>query len=135
MRLKHTIIILPLIFNVHFAMAVDFDERVLGKLFTSPVDRQKIDSSRRGEPQPSTQRISPSSISVNGVVIRSKGKNTVWVNGNKITGSKTVGRMKVLANSLSNKNIKVPLIIDGKPVRIKPGQSWSEDTGDVIDNY
>lgn len=118
------------------ATAMDFDERALGKLFTTPAERQTIDSTKSGDvQQASTRRITPSSIRVNGMVIRSKGKNSVWVNGGKSTGNETVGGVRVMANSVSKKNIKVPVLVDGKSVRIKPGQSWSEDTEAVVDNY
>ena len=117
------------------SVAADYSERDLGTLFTTPSERQKIDSSKRGDvTQTNSRRITPSSITINGMVIRSKGENTVWVNGDKSTGNKTSSGVKVLANSVS-KNNKVRVLVDGKSVRIKPGQSWSEETEAVIDSY
>lgn len=115
-------------------LAVDYDERQLGKLFTTPAERQKIDSEKRGNaPQLALRRVVPSSVKINGVIIRSKAKNTVWINGVKSSGNETVGGVKVFADSVSN--TKIPVLIDGKYVRIKPGQSWSEDTDSIVDSY
>jgi len=130
------LLVLPLLIYCPSAIALDYDERSLGKLFTTPAERQKIDSLKSGDTQQAqTQRITPSSIRVNGVVIRSKGKNTVWVNGERASGNQTVSGVKVLANSVSKKSKKVPVLVDGKSVRIKPGQSWSDDTEAVVDSY
>ena len=119
-----------------FASAEIFDERLLGRLFTSPAERQKIDSENRGDvPQVSSSRIVPSSISVNGIVIRSKGKNSVWVNGKRASGNEMVGGVKVFSKSVSKDNVTIPVLVDGKSVKIKPGQSWSEESGKIVDSY
>lgn len=118
------------------ASAINYDEQSLGRLFTSPAERHKIDSAKRGDvPQASSRKVTPSSVSVNGVVIRSKGKNSVWVNGKIASGNETVGGVKVFAQSASKDNLKIPVLVDGQSVKIKPGQSWSEESDTIVDNY
>ena len=82
--------------------AINYDEQSLGRLFTSVAERQKIDSAKRGDvAQVSSRRVTPSSVRVNGVVIRSKGKNSVWVNGKIASGNEMVDGVKVFAKSAS----------------------------------
>lgn len=116
--------------------AINYDEQSLGQLFTSPAERHKIDSAKRGDvAQVSSRKVTPSSVSVNGVVIRSKGKNSVWVNGKIASGNEMVGGVKVFAKSASKDNIKIPVLVDGQSVKIKPGQSWSEESDTIVDSY
>lgn len=116
--------------------ALDYDESSLENLFTTPVERQSIDNSKREDvPEESVRRVAPTSVKINGVVIRNNGSNTAWVNGKQTSGNRTTGGVKVLTRSVRNKDIKIPVLVDGKSVKIKPGQSWSEETGTVVDNY
>ena len=94
--------------------SINYDEQSLGRLFTSPAERHKIDSAKRGDvAQVSSRRVTPSSVSVNGVVIRSKGKNSVWVNGKIASGNEMVGGVKVFGNSASKDNLTIPVLVDG----------------------
>ena len=127
---------LLLSFHCTLAFAIDYNEQSLGKLFTTPAERRVIDADKSGDMQQSTTRnITPSNIKVNGLVIRSKGKNAVWVNGNQSKENQTIDGVKVLSKSVTNKNISIPVLVDGKSIRVKPGQSWSEETGSVVDSY
>ena len=116
--------------------SINYDEQSLGRLFTSSAERQKIDSAKRGDvAHVSSRKVTPSSVSVNGVVIRSKGKNSVWVNGKIASGNEMVGGVKVFAKSASKDNLSIPVLVDGQSVKIKPGQSWSEESDTIVDSY
>ena len=52
----------------------------LGRLFFSPQQRQDLDRRRQANVQESAATVN-SSVTVNGQVSRSRGKNTVWING------------------------------------------------------
>ena len=135
MKLKLITTLITLIY-ASFSSADGYDERSLGNLFTSSVERQKIDNDKSSAiPQSASRRLAPSSVRINGALIRSKGKNSVWINGNKATGNEVVGGVKVFSKSVNKDNLKIPVLVDGKSVHIKPGQSWSEETGSVVDNY
>jgi hypothetical protein len=52
----------------------------LGRLFFTPQQRQDLDRRRQANIQESTVTVN-SSLTANGKVSRSRGKNTVWING------------------------------------------------------
>ncbi|HTQ75775.1 MAG TPA: hypothetical protein VMI74_15960 [Burkholderiales bacterium] len=52
----------------------------LGRLFFTPQQRQDLDRRRQANIQESAATVN-SSVTVNGQVSRSRGKNTVWING------------------------------------------------------
>lgn len=55
------------------------DEPPLGRLFFTPERRAQMDQQRRLNIQ-ETQTLEGASITLNGMVIRSSGKRTVWIN-------------------------------------------------------
>ncbi len=111
------------------AVAQDYSEQSLRTLFTSQQQRQDIEAGRRGSNLLEEQAlVGPSSVQINGVVKRSNGKSVVWVNGKNTLDSSMVDGVKVYSNSISSQN-KVPVMIDGRKVYIKPGETWSEETG------
>ena len=110
-------------------IAQDYSEQSLGTLFTSQQQRQDIEGGRRGGDMSEDQSlVGPSSVHVNGVVKRSNGKSVVWINGKSTMESSMVDGIKVYSNSINTQN-KVPVMIDGRKVYIKPGETWSEETG------
>ncbi len=123
-----------LIFAVLFsssAIAEGFNEQSLKTLFTSPSERKAINATRRGA---GGFMSGAASVQLKGVVKRSDGKSVVWLNRKNTMGNTMIDGVKVYPNAL-NKNNKVPIRIDGRLVHVKPGESWSEETGVVEDNY
>ena len=116
--------------------AVSQDEiEGLGRLFIDAEQREKLEAVRRGTYRSETEQESRiSNVRVNGVMIRSGGPNTVWVNGESTLDGDVTG-LRVNPNAADRETYGVPVRIDGKLVRIKPGQNWSEGTGTVKDNY
>ncbi len=107
-----------------------FRESDLGTLFTTVKQRHQIDRLRKGKAAdaPVGERVSPSHIQVNGIVKSSKGGSVVWVNGRSVRGAVTRDGVKVLRSRSSEKS--VVMLVDGKLVRVKPGESWSENQAD-----
>lgn len=134
--LKRIITIL-ILFTAHsLSWAIEYDESALGLLFTTPIERQSIDNAKRHDvPQESLRRVTPTNVKINGIVIRSNGGSTAWVNGKQTSGNNTAAGVKVMTRLVSNTDKKIPVLVDGKSIKIKPGQSWSEETGTVDDNY
>jgi hypothetical protein len=117
------------------AMAQD-DVENLGTLFTDSGQREKLEAVRRGtylEEAEKNSRVS--NIRVDGIMIRSDGQNVVWVNGTNTLENSSIEGIKVNADAADEDSKKVPVSIDGKRVYVKPGQIWSEGTGQVTDNY
>ena len=117
--------------NVLYA---DYDEAYLQKLFTDKKQRALIDAVRSGDQIGSGARQQTSKIKVSGYVIRSDGKNVVWLNNKNTLESSKVGGAIVHQSSIG-KNKKVTVTVGNKTARLKPGEIWSESTGKVKDNY
>ena len=114
------------------------DESVegLGKLFIDPEQREKLEAVRRGTYNAEVEKESRlSNIRVNGLMLRSDGENVVWINGESTLGGKEIKGLSVNPSSVDAESYKVQVNVDGKPVKIKPGQNWSEGTGTIKDNY
>ena len=58
----------------------------LGTLFHTPQERERLDRLRRGEPEVVVARRPPALIT--GIVKRSDGRNTVWIDGKPMAAGK-----------------------------------------------
>ena len=107
-----------------------FQETDLGTLFTTVNQRQQIDRQRKGKAADTqmSEHASPSHIKVNGIVKSSKGGSVVWVNGRVTHGAGAHDGVKVLRSRSTEKS--VVMRVDGKLVRVKPGESWSDNQAD-----
>ncbi|MCK4706887.1 MAG: hypothetical protein KAT90_15540, partial [Gammaproteobacteria bacterium] len=110
-------------------VAQQYSEQSLKTLFTSQQERQDIERGRKGNNSSGDQGlVGPSSVQINGMVKRSNGKSVVWVNGKSTLDNSMVDGVKVYSKSIKANN-KIPVMIDGQKVYIKPGETWSEETG------
>lgn len=108
----------------------------LGRLFTDDTQRDKLDAIRQGAyDEESAQQSTVSAVTVNGIVIRSDGENVVWVNGESTLESRSAKGISVYPGSADSRTYNVPLSVEGKRVRIKPGQSWTESSDQILDSY
>lgn len=105
----------------------------LGRLFSSPEERAQLDASRSGTPPAGTTQAPPSPppppppappMELNGLVQRSSGRSTVWLNQtpqqepyNQVSGASQ------LTLRLSN----------GQVVVLKPGQQYDPASGTVME--
>lgn len=108
------------------AVADGFDEAQLERLFTSETARSEIDRRRDQQNVSSTTEQtgkSPATIKVNGIVRRSDGKNTVWVNGRSVEDRSTSNGVRVVSRGDDD---TVSVFVDGEKVRMKPGETWSQ---------
>jgi hypothetical protein len=109
----------------------------LKRLFTDPETRARMDAARKGDPvQENIGEDQPDrKIRIDGVVIREHGDNVVWINGeSSLNGNKADGA-KAFTPRIDRKNYRVPVKIDDKTVRMKPGQVWRGENGKVSDDY
>lgn len=107
--------------------AADFSETELGTLFTTPAVRDNIDNLRQRSPQQADAPVSTraSKVTVNGLIRRSDGRSTVWVNGKKAGRSAGDG---IRVPSRQKRADKVSVMVNGKLVKIRPGESWTDKT-------
>jgi len=111
----------------------DYDASDLKKLFTDLSQRAQIDAARSGK-SAGSERQQTTKVNVSGYVTRSDGKSVVWVNNKNTLDNSRIGDINVQQSSIG-KNKKVTINVDGKTARLKPGESWSSDTGKTTDTY
>jgi hypothetical protein len=108
----------------------------LGRLFTEPAQREKLEAVRHGayDQQP-VDASSVTAITVNGVMLRSDGESVVWVNGKSTLEGQLGQAVNVHTGAANQKTYSVPIAVQGRVLRMKPGQSWSDGSDGVKDNY
>ena len=114
----------------------------LQRLFTTQFERAQLDAKRRRGEQVSENNqqsqkavLPPIEIEVKGVVKRENAPDVVWVNDKSTLKSKNIDdRIRVQTNRISQKNL-VPMQVDGKYIKLKPGQVWNEADRTIKDKY
>ncbi|MGH8584185.1 MAG: hypothetical protein ACREWG_15695 [Gammaproteobacteria bacterium] len=121
----------------------------LGRLFTSPEERAALDASRNRPPPPAVP-VAPeptpveaeeppppvSFVTVQGIVRRSRGPNTVWVNGENSTyGLAPEQGVRVDSSQAREGTVPVRVRNPRLDVGLKPGQTLDPATARVVDIY
>ena len=114
----------------------------LGRLFTTPVERRKLDKIRIAKPKPKKvevvveEIIEPvvaeekeviirDAITLHGVVHRSDGKNTAWVNdSNTFEGDLESQYIEIPNETIMSDNVTVVMPDNSTNVKIKVGDSY-----------
>lgn len=115
----------------------------LGRLFFTPAQRATLDNARKqnirieigtdgSEPQAQAAPV-PQNMSVTGLVRRSDGKSTVWVNNHPVGGT-SVGGVKVAPGKTGDR-IKLTAPDGGRSVDLKVGQSVEILSGRIEEGY
>lgn len=116
----------------------------LGRLFFTPAERAQLDAARERaianarhpEKQPVNERPktpSPRTMTLDGVVRRSDGETTVWVNGAPVESG--TGRSDVTVHRVERNSVGIRLPDTGRSVRIKVGQTVEATSGRVEDSF
>ena len=129
---NNKLLLCALMFMLTPMAQAEYDESELDKLFTDKSQRAQIDAVRSGKHIGNGVR-QTSKVSVDGYLTRSDGKSVVWVNKESTLDNHRVGDVKVHRSSIGN-NKKVTISVDGKSARLKPGETWHKETGEIIEN-
>jgi hypothetical protein len=115
----------------------------LGRLFFTPAERAALDAQRKlaGEmanrpakkDTASPKAPPPKMLTLNGVLRRSDGETTIWVNGQAV--HERFRDVDVMPGSISREAVAVQLPGSGRRVKLKVGQSVDSMTGVVEENY
>mgnify|MGYP001812258525 FL=1 len=127
--IKFVVVLLPLMVNG--PVKAEYDASELGKLFTDREQRSQIDASRSGRGKDASVR-KTSKINMHGYLTRSDGKSVVWINDENTLESSRVGDVRVHGSSIG-KNKRVTISVEGKTARLKPGETWHKETGEIVD--
>lgn len=130
---------IPSLFAVLSALVVTsvpcasaFAEEALGRLFFTPERRQTLDRQRQFNIQEKQETPEDPTFTIDGVVIRSNGKRTVWVNG-KPLGENDPSSDVSVAPARKNPGLVVIQAGDSSPASAKVGETMHRDTGETTD--
>ena len=112
----------------------EYDVSALQKLFTDKKQRILIDATRSGSASVTDVIKQTEKVKLKGYVTRSEGKSVVWLNNDNTLDSPAVGGVRVQRSSVG-KNKKVAVSVEGKTVRLKPGEVWFKESGKIVDNH
>lgn len=137
------LLILGLLLTAQLSMAAE----PLGRLFTTAAERDALDrlrQSQRGqlleqappseapETMPAPEPAPPQSLSIQGYIQRSDGgKGTVWVNHQPLQEGSDNGQVQV--GKLNKNGIPVTIRENGRNVRLKAGQEFNPETGEITE--
>ena len=109
-----------------------FAEEALGRLFFTPERRQTLDRQRQFNIQEKQEIPEDPTFTIDGVVTRSSGKRTVWINGIALGEKDTSSDIKV-APVRENSGLVVIQAGDSSPASAKVGETMHRDTGETTD--
>jgi hypothetical protein len=135
-------------FVVYFALAASAPaaaqaQERLGRLFFTPAQRASLDVARsqRARAALSTEKPEqeatpvPQTITYSGVLRRSDGKTTVWINNQAVHDRESAGAAAIVGRVRPDGSVTLQVPQSGRSVSLKPGQSVELLTGAVEEGY
>jgi hypothetical protein len=115
----------------------------LGRLFFTPAQRASLDVARsqRARAAVATEKSEveatpvPQTITYSGVVRRSDGKTTVWINNQPVHDRESAGAAAIVGRVRADGSVTLQVPQSGRSVSLKPGQSVELLTGAVEEGY
>lgn len=118
----------------------------LGRLFLTPEERTLLEELRReseiveSEPSAVVKPVEDvpavEQLTIDGLVIRSSGANSAWINGRPVTGgSSSREGVRVETTPARGGRVKIKLPSGVDTVELKPGQKIDVDSGVVVESY
>jgi hypothetical protein len=115
----------------------------LGRLFFTPAQRSSLDVARNqktrttvdteGTDEPAAP--TPEVLTYEGMVRRSDGKTTVWINNRALHEKEAVGGTSIVNRPRSDGSIRLQIPQSGRAVDLKVGQSVELLSGSIEENY
>jgi len=112
----------------------------LGRLFFTPQQRSTLDNAR-GQNIKIDVEVEPETptpleiISVNGMIKRSDGKSTVWINNRPLNEMHTPSGIKIISRSADDARVTLQLPQSSRNVDLKVGQNLDAITGQIQESY
>lgn len=119
-----------------------------GRLFSTAEERRALDEIRReyelddepvpepGPRQAENQEPAVSQLTINGVVLRSSGLNSTWINGSQVIGGTTTREgLRVRTEREGGGSVRITLPSGVDMVRLRPGQKIDVVSGSVLEAY
>ena len=138
---QHLIVAIALIFSVNNIFAEE-----LGRLFTTPKERSILEKLRHQQPveiripeiaieqKPDVDETKPviGGITVNGLVYRSDGKNTAWINNNNtFEGDLGNQYIQIDAKNIDPDKVIIEIPLNNSRVKLKTGETYDPEKGEI----
>ena len=137
MKRTRVLLLLALLPIAHVCVAAE-----LARMFYTPAQRATLDNARKqnirveigneSEQQPAAAPV-PQNVSVNGIIRRSDGKNTIWLN-NRVVDEQNPGGMNA-AMGKSDNRVRLSVPDSGRSVDLKVGQTVEIVSGTIEESY
>ncbi len=117
-------------------------EDTLGRLFFTPTQRIELDRERVAAASNSSRPVTvqtqpkappPKMVTLNGIVRRSDGETTIWVNNKPLHDR--FGEAEISSGTIAREAVGINLPASGKQVRLKVGQTVDATSGNVAESY
>jgi len=107
----------------------------LGRLFLTPEQRAALDLRRttRVPDKPAAVIVESPTARIDGQVVRSSGRSTVWVNGLPVREGAQSEGLRVAPASSTADSVTLAIGEGARRVELKVGESMNRDTGEVRD--
>ena len=111
----------------------------LGRLFFTPAQRATLEKLRaknivtEASSDPAPAPPAPQNVSLDGVVRRSDGKNTVWLNNRAVSG-RQAGGIDIATGKTDNR-VKLNIPESGRSIDLKVGQTAEIVSGTIAESY
>lgn len=137
-----------IIFLLPIAVFAASDQHVLGRLFTSPVERERLDLARKNasvsaleaqekknaSEETEIEELLPEKVTMQGFVKRSDGKkSTFWVNHQALQENTSNNDIRLGDFNKNGTQIKIKLKANSQQLNLKPGQTYLPNENRVLD--
>jgi hypothetical protein len=129
-----------LVFIIFMLPLVSSAAEPLGRLFFTPQQRATLDNAR-GQKIKIDVEVEPETptaleiISVNGVIKRSDGQSTVWINNRPLNENRAPSGIKIISRSADDARVTLQLPQSSRNVDLKVGQNLDAITGQIQESY
>lgn len=147
MKPRHVLlaIVQALAFNIADAAVLE------GRLFTTPVERVRLDQLRQSSKLPTSEDwqeqenpepqvtvpdpVVPGSVSVQGYITRSDGrKGTVWINNMPLQEGDEAGAVRVKRLPQNGNQVQISIPSIGRDLKLKAGQVYVPETDSIAED-
>lgn len=118
-------------------LALSADAGPMGRLFHSPEERRALDLLRRSDGRHSEipeSAATAQQITLEGIVRRSNGKTTTWINGVAHTELQATQGVKVLG-AAGQAGTAAIQVASGKNIQLKAGQTYDVNSGKTRESF
>lgn len=134
-KIRHRVSVAGLLFALAAMVAPGpktYAEEYLGRLFFTPERRQNLDRQRQLNIQEKQEISEDPTLTINGLVTRSSGKRTVWINGVAQNDNETPSGVAVTPNKKEAGKVFVQSV-DAPAGNTKVGNTVNRNTGESTD--